>query len=116
MRATSADRWGLERLTVEVLCPLAAPDSPVRSGFTVLTSALFTVPPSAQSIVGKVDRCSVGSSDSPVAHRPDSPMIFSGVALRKPESAQFTRCLGLGTGQCPVRHWQHQYLFLLQTL
>jgi hypothetical protein len=29
VRATSADHWGLERLTVEVLCPLAAPDSSV---------------------------------------------------------------------------------------
>jgi hypothetical protein len=27
--AMSADRWGLERLTIEVVCPLAAPDSPV---------------------------------------------------------------------------------------
>jgi hypothetical protein len=117
MRATSADRWGLERLTVEVLCRLAAPNSPVAHRtvrcvlalkFWLLTSTLFTVPPSAQLIIGEVDRCSVGS--------PDSPMIFSGVALRKPESAQFTRCLGLGTEQCPVRHWQHQYLFLLQTL
>jgi hypothetical protein len=29
VRATSVDRWGLERLTVEVFCPLAAPDSSV---------------------------------------------------------------------------------------
>jgi hypothetical protein len=29
VRATSACRWGSERLTVEVLCLLAAPDSPV---------------------------------------------------------------------------------------
>jgi hypothetical protein len=29
VRATSADRWGLELLTVEVVCPLAAPDIPV---------------------------------------------------------------------------------------
>jgi hypothetical protein len=28
--ATSADRWGLELLPVEVFCLLAAPDSPVR--------------------------------------------------------------------------------------
>jgi hypothetical protein len=35
----------------------------------ILTSALFTVPPSAQSTVSEVDRCSVGSPDSPVAHR-----------------------------------------------
>jgi hypothetical protein len=31
VRAISADRWGLEQLTVEVPCPLAAPDSPVHS-------------------------------------------------------------------------------------
>jgi hypothetical protein len=29
VRATSATRWGLEQLTVEALCPVAAPDSPV---------------------------------------------------------------------------------------
>jgi hypothetical protein len=29
VRAMSADHWGLDRLTVEVLCPLAAPDSPM---------------------------------------------------------------------------------------
>jgi hypothetical protein len=34
VRATSARHWGLERLTVEVLCPVVAPDSPVRSDFT----------------------------------------------------------------------------------
>jgi hypothetical protein len=33
VRATSSARWGLERLTVEVLCLLVAPDSPVRSDF-----------------------------------------------------------------------------------
>jgi hypothetical protein len=27
--ATSADRWGLEVLTVEVICPCGAPDSPM---------------------------------------------------------------------------------------
>jgi hypothetical protein len=30
VRATSVDRWGLELLTVEVVCPFGAPDSPVR--------------------------------------------------------------------------------------
>jgi hypothetical protein len=66
----------LELLTVEVLCPLAAPDSSVRSDLAVLISDFCTVPSSAQSIVGKVDHCSVGS--------PDSPMSFSGEAMRKP--------------------------------
>jgi hypothetical protein len=69
VRATSADRWGLERLTVEVLCPLEAPDSPVRSDFTVLTSALFIVLSSMQSTVGEDDCCSVGAPDSLVAYR-----------------------------------------------
>jgi hypothetical protein len=57
MCATSAACWGLERLTVEVLCLLAALDSPVahqtcpvRSDIAALTSgcALFTF---------VVDRC-----------------------------------------------------------
>jgi hypothetical protein len=29
VRATSADGWGLELLTVEVVCPFGAPDSPL---------------------------------------------------------------------------------------
>jgi hypothetical protein len=43
MPATLADRWGLGRLTIEVLCPLVAPDSPVRSDFAALTSDLRNV-------------------------------------------------------------------------
>jgi hypothetical protein len=50
MPATSAYRWGLELLTVEFFCPLAAPDSPVahqtclvRSDFAALTSDFCTV-------------------------------------------------------------------------
>jgi hypothetical protein len=48
--ATSAACWGLERLTVEVLCLLATPDSPVRPNIVAMTSdrALFTF---------AVDRC-----------------------------------------------------------
>jgi hypothetical protein len=57
VRATSAARWGLERLTVEDLCLVATPDSPVahqtcsvRPNIAALTSdrALFTF---------AVDRC-----------------------------------------------------------
>jgi hypothetical protein len=40
VRAASADCWGLERLTIEVFCPLAAPDSPVRSDFRSSVSAV----------------------------------------------------------------------------
>jgi hypothetical protein len=60
--ATSAAHWGLERLTVEVLCLLAAPDSPVvRSDFSVLPSdcVLFTF---------AVDRCA-HLVVAPLAHR-----------------------------------------------
>jgi hypothetical protein len=41
---TSADRWGLVQLTVEVLCLLATPDSPVaHRTYTVRSDrALFT--------------------------------------------------------------------------
>jgi hypothetical protein len=70
------------------------PDSPVRSDITncLLTSDGQTV---AQLTVVEVDRCSVVS--------PDSPMIFSGRALREPESSQFARCSSQGTEHCPVR-------------
>jgi hypothetical protein len=52
VRATSAARWGLELLTVEVLCLVVAPDSPtahhtclMRSDFAAChqTSVLCTV-------------------------------------------------------------------------
>jgi hypothetical protein len=49
----------------------ATPDSPLPSDFAALTSAailLLTVD-FAESIVGAESRCSVGSPDSPVAHR-----------------------------------------------
>jgi hypothetical protein len=71
VRATSADRWGLERLTVEVLCPLAAPDCPVRSDLAVLTSDFCTVHCSVVSSrpLGAVNRFSVGSPDNMVHTR-----------------------------------------------
>jgi hypothetical protein len=70
VRATPADRWGLERLTVEVLCPLAAPSSPVHC-FSCQRSrplAKLTVAPLAHRTV----RCTS-----------DSPVNYSGVTLRK---------------------------------
>ena len=67
--ATSADRWGLERLTVEVPCPLAALDSPVRSDFVALTSILCTFTVHRSRPLGAIDRCSVGSLYMFGAHR-----------------------------------------------
>jgi hypothetical protein len=96
--ATSANRWDLELLTIEVLCPHVAPDSSLAHRtircvltlqFWLLTYALFTVPPSAQSTIGEVDRCSIGTLNSPVN--------FSGVALRKLESGHFARAAAWGT-------------------
>jgi hypothetical protein len=50
VRATSAAHWGLERLTIEVLCLLAAPESavahrtcPVCSDFDALSSNFCNV-------------------------------------------------------------------------
>jgi hypothetical protein len=37
-------RWGLEQSTVEVVCPVVAPDSPVRSNFSALSSAAHCSP------------------------------------------------------------------------
>jgi hypothetical protein len=65
VRAMLADCWGLEWLTVEVLCPLAAPDSPVRSDLAVLTSDFCTV---HCSLVSAVDRW-VHLTVAPLAHR-----------------------------------------------
>jgi hypothetical protein len=65
VRATSVDCWGLERLTVEVLCPLAAPDSPVRSDFAALTSDLRTVHCSSDIAVDHCAQLVV----APLAHR-----------------------------------------------
>jgi hypothetical protein len=55
VHATSAVRCGLERLTVEVICPLAAPESLVRSDFAALTSDFCTMHfhCSPQSTVGR---------------------------------------------------------------
>jgi hypothetical protein len=97
---TSADRWGLEWLTVEVLCPLAAPDSPVAyqtclvcSDFTTLTSDFYTMRflLFTQSTIRALDRCSVGSPDMSNAHR----RVLWIIAERlpeKPESGQFVEC------------------------
>jgi hypothetical protein len=96
VRATSADCWGLERLTVEVLCLLAAMDSPVAHRtvrcvltlqFWLLTSALtlFTVHRSRP--LGAVDCCSIGS--------PDSPVNYSGATPKKIRERPVRGCLGL---------------------
>jgi hypothetical protein len=80
--ATSADRWGLERLTVEVFCLLAAPDSPVRSDFAALTSALCTF-----LLFTAVDRwCSwplLCWLTGHVRRTPDSPVNYSGASPRE---------------------------------
>jgi hypothetical protein len=76
--ATSADRWGLERLIIEVFCRLAAPDSSVahrtcsvRSDFAALTSDFCTVRfyCSCSRPLSAGDRCSVGSPDMSSVHR-----------------------------------------------
>jgi hypothetical protein len=107
--ATSTARWGLELLTVEVVCPRGALDSPLRPDVTDCLLMLQTAGAVPQSTVGGVDRCTEGSLDSPV--------IFSGQASRIPESGQLAKCSSQGTGHCPVhpdnpvRHWLQQVCF-----
>jgi hypothetical protein len=63
VRATSADRWGLELLAVEVVCPCGAPDSPVahhivRCDLTSqIVTDLLTLQTALQSTIGDDDRC-----------------------------------------------------------
>jgi hypothetical protein len=56
---------GLERLTIEVLCLLAAPDSPVCSDIAYVTSALYA---DHCSLFTTVDRWAL-LTISPLAHR-----------------------------------------------
>jgi hypothetical protein len=94
VRATSAARWGLERLTIEFLCLLAAPDSPVRSDFAALTSDFCTMRfycsrsrPLAHLVVAPLADRTLSS-----AHRTVQ-WIIAGRLPEKPESGQFARCL-----------------------
>jgi hypothetical protein len=61
----SADHWGLERLTIEVLCPLVASDSLVRYDFVVLTSNFCTVHCSSRQRSRTLAKLTV----APLAHR-----------------------------------------------
>jgi hypothetical protein len=120
VRATSADRWGLERLTIEVICSLVAPDSPVRYDFATLTSDFCAAHCTLFTTVDRWAQLTV----APLAHRtclviwctPDSLVNYSGATLGKTREWSLCGVLGLDTGQWPVRHWQHQCLSLLQTL
>jgi hypothetical protein len=71
--AMSADRWGLEQLTIEVPCLLATLDSPVphRTVRCVLTLLLCFLTCVMFTAVDRwhIQPCSVGSSDMSGAHR-----------------------------------------------
>jgi hypothetical protein len=95
----------LERLTVEVLCPLVAPDSPVRSDSAVLTSDLRTVHCSSDIAVNRLAQLTVAPwLSGHVRCTPDSLVNYSGETPRETRERPVRGCLGLGTGQCPVRH------------
>jgi hypothetical protein len=113
VRATSAARWGLERLTVGTLCPVAAPDSPGCSDLQPniwLCIIHFCSRPLSAGY-----RCSVGSPDMFGAHQTVR-WIIAERALVKPESGQFEWSSAWGTGHCLVRHLEHTLKSLLQTL
>jgi hypothetical protein len=95
--ATSADRWGLKRLTIEVLCPLAAPDSPVahqtcpvRTDFAALTSDFCTVHfyCSHSRPLSTGDRYSIGTPDMSGAHRTVR-WIITSVSRENPRAASW---------------------------
>jgi hypothetical protein len=83
------------------------------SDSVVLTlRALFLCQRLLQPTVARVSRCSTGASDSPVN--------YSGVRLRKPESGWLDSVRSWCTGHCPVAHRtvrcarpQHTWFLLL---
>jgi hypothetical protein len=80
----------------------AAPDRHCLVSGAPLTSVLTsTAHCSAVRGTVAVDRCA-GSHYS--AGVPDSPVIYSGVRLEKPESGQFILVRSWCTGHCPVAH------------
>jgi hypothetical protein len=79
-------RWGLERSTVGTPCPVAAPDSPVRSDFAswhLICTVHFCSRPLSAGY-----RCPIGS--------PDSPVNYSGATLGKTRQWHVRLVLGLG--------------------
>jgi hypothetical protein len=126
--ATSADRWGLERLTVEVFYLLGALDSPVahrtvrciltlQADFWLLCCRLRRSQHSRP--LGEVDRWSIVSSYSQVAHRTvrwilvdrhwENPRAASsrGAPARTPVSVRcatgYTNCVLLQSNRIPPR-------------
>jgi hypothetical protein len=63
VRATSADRWGLDLLTIEAFCPLAAPDSLVahRTDRCVLTSDFCCADCAAVSTIDRWEKLIIAS-------------------------------------------------------
>jgi hypothetical protein len=129
VHATSAVRWGLEQLTVEVVCPFTAPDSPMvhrtvqcdlTSQIVVWLPALQTEGAVPQSTVSGVDHCSEGLPDSLVAHRTVQ-WFLADERRGNPRAASSRSALAraLDTVRCtpdsPVRHWLQQ-VGLLQPL
>jgi hypothetical protein len=88
----------------------STPYSPVCSDFAVLTSDFYIVHYSLFVAVDHWAKLTVAL----LAHQTGQ-WIIAKWLWEKPESGQFARCLSLGTGQCPMCHWQHQCLSLLQT-
>jgi hypothetical protein len=78
-------------------------DSLMRSVFAVLTFDFCSVHCSLYHRSRPLTKLTVALlAHWTVLCTPDSPVNYSGVTLRKPESGQFMRCLGLGTKHCLV--------------
>jgi hypothetical protein len=92
------------------------PDSPAHSDFAALTSDFCTV---HFLLFTAVDRWPswllLRWLTGHVRCTPDSPVNYNGATPRESWERLVCECLGLGTGQCLVCHWQHQCLSLLQT-
>jgi hypothetical protein len=92
--ATSAGHWGLELLTVEVFCPLTAPDSPVAYQTCLVCSDIADIAAltSECALFTFGSRPLVHLAVAPLAHRTVR-WIITECFLENLESGQFALCL-----------------------
>jgi hypothetical protein len=85
-------------------------DSPVahRTSHCSLSGACHVSTPLGFGAVDRWNPLSCSATGQSGA-TPDSPMNYSEMTPGKTRERLVDEVLGLGTGQCPVCHWQHQF-------
>jgi hypothetical protein len=94
LEALSSCGTGQSDVALDRYCSLSGAPLTLRSDSIVHCSLHQVL---LQSTVAQSSRCSAGT--------PDSPVIFGGVRLLKPESGLLDSVRSWSTGHCPVARW-----------